>query len=303
MTFWGMDLDQVRGHADGLGQQAQQLQALVQQVDALVDQAGWVWPGPDADAFRDAWFSAYRSSLDTAASQLGDAVLVLHRQIEEQALASGEPVPGGSFAIPGLPGLPGLLGLPGLGGFDPLGALRDALAQTGILRTIEGMAVDLRSIYLRIPVDKLPWSHPAFHHLHGLLGGLGIFADGADFIDGLLHGDNGLVTTGAIGLGVNLLPGPLRIAGSAGLLYGQTVLPTNNEEYDGAYQLAMRAQFGSGWTPENCTPEQAAWGVERYQGGMGFLNSISDGMDYKREKFFEGASSFGSGVWHFFGGH
>lgn len=300
MTFWGMDLAQVRGHADGLGRQAEELQALVQQVDALVDQAGWAWPGPDADAFRDAWFSSYRSSMGAAATQLGDAVAVLYRQIEEQAAASGESLPYGM--IPSTPGVPGLPGVPGFGGIDPIAALRDALDATGVLRTIEGMAVDLRSIHLRIPVEDLPWSRSVFPYLHGVLGVLGSFADGADVIDGWLHHDAGKLTTGGIGLGVNFLPGPLRVAGAAGLLYGQTVLPTNNEEYGGSYEMAMRAHFGPGWTPENCTQEQAAWGMHRYEGGMGFLNSISDGMDYKREKFFEGASNFGSGVWHFFGG-
>lgn len=93
MTFWGMDLDQVRGHADGLAAQAQHLQALIARVDGAVDQASWVWPGPDSDAFRDAWFSTYRLAVDSAVTQLSDAATALYRQIEEQALVSGEPVP------------------------------------------------------------------------------------------------------------------------------------------------------------------------------------------------------------------
>lgn len=107
MTFWGMDLEQVRGHADGLAAQAQRLETLIGQVDGAVDQAGWVWPGPDSDAFRDAWHSSYRTSLDTTARQLGDAVGVLYREIEEQAAASGESVPGRSGTISAGPSGPG----------------------------------------------------------------------------------------------------------------------------------------------------------------------------------------------------
>ncbi|WP_183097778.1 WXG100 family type VII secretion target [Nocardioides pelophilus] len=135
MAFWGMDLEQVRGHADGLAAQAQQLQSLIAQVDGVVDQASWVWPGPDSDAFRDGWHSTYRPALDGAATQLIDAVTVLYRQIEEQALVSGEPVPAGTLGPGGSADmswldrfsdvLPWLQGTTGVAGFlTALGANR-----------------------------------------------------------------------------------------------------------------------------------------------------------------------------------
>ncbi|MEZ0579875.1 WXG100 family type VII secretion target [Nocardioides sp. MH1] len=283
-----MDLAQVRGHADGLGRQAEELQALVQQVDALVDQAGWAWPGPDADAFRDAWFSSYRSSMGAAATQLGDAVAVLYRQIEEQAAASGESLPYGM--IPAVPGLPGDVG------FDPVGMLRDVLERTGVLRSVEGIAVDLWGL-ANGGIDNIPWSRAIFRHLHGTLGVLGLFADGADIIDGYLHQDMGQLTTGGIGAALATLPLPLpvKIAGEGTLLLGQQVLPTNNQEYEGSYELAMRTQFGSGWTPENCTPAQAEWGTHHYEGASGFVHSLSDGLRYKFKSHFDPEPTSGGG--------
>lgn len=99
MTFVGMDPQEVQRVADGLRARGQELEGLVDQVDASVQHAGAVWPGPDSDAFRDAWFDLHRTALLSAATETLTRAAWLSAQVTEQREVSG---PGASGAGPGV---------------------------------------------------------------------------------------------------------------------------------------------------------------------------------------------------------
>jgi hypothetical protein len=116
------------------------------------------------------------------------------------------------------------------------------------------------------------------------LGTIGAAFDLKHLYDGVVENDGGKLVTGTAGIGgfiAGFFSAPLAIAAAAGTAYGDLVLPTNNDEIDGAFNMALHNQFGSAYDPANPTPEQSQWAMEHYSGVWGFFNSISDGMDYK----------------------
>ncbi|KAA1421555.1 hypothetical protein F0U44_04515 [Nocardioides humilatus] len=272
MTFVGMDLDQVRAHADGLGVEAQRLESLIQQVDAAVDQAGWAWPGPDADAFRDAWFSSYRSSLNAAAVQLGDAVMVLYRQIEEQALASGEPVPGGSFSIggfswtvgpdgSGFPSISDLL-LAGFSGFE---------IGTSIASFVGDFAETWKDAW------KLE-NFPGGKWLGNGLKGIGLGFALSDLYAAGQRGDLAGGVKSALDVGMTVASAPLSLLWTGLSTEVGFFLPLNSQEADNLYSYM---QNNRGLTPEQIN--------ERWSGWQGFINYGNDNVARKAPWLVEGA--------------
>ena len=138
-----------------------------------------------------------------------------------------------------------------------------------------------------------PWK--ALSHITGPLDKLGGAMSIYTLYEGLTQNDQGKITTGGIGTAAVKLPWPLNFAAGAALTYGELTLPTSNDEYAGTYDMALRNHFGSAYDPANPTQEQAAWGQQHYAGVGGFFNSISDGMDYKRDKIYSGIGNAWNG--------
>lgn len=89
MTFLGMDPAAVQRAADALRAQGRELDGMVVQVDALVEQAAFVWPGPDSDRFRETWFDMHRPSLLATAAEVAARSAWLASQVEAQLGVSG----------------------------------------------------------------------------------------------------------------------------------------------------------------------------------------------------------------------
>lgn len=304
--FQGMDPVVMRNIAQRLQTQAAQLEGVITSVQHTVDEAAATWSGHDAQAFNQWWTSQHRPALQAAGQSMVDAVAAIERNVQEQERISG--LSGGAHG--------GGTG----GGFDPIQALK-ILTQLGYPL---GYAKDFLSQYL-LPrgadgrwispknLDKLTrqlatmddrnliprgggWSTLAdiARPLSALGGGLSAL----DLYQGLQQSDGGRITTGGVGLTTVIprMPLPLAAAGGAALAYGELTLPTSNEEYAGSYDMALRNRFGNAYDPDNPTQEQAAYGMQRYEGFGGFFNSISDGMDYKRDKAYAGIGNAWNGA-------
>lgn len=138
MTFEGMDPAVVRQVAEGILARARELEGVVSYVDSTVEQATWVWPGPDSEAFHTAWFSQHRVALSTTADQLLAAGAWLHAQVTEQELVSGETVTAPAAAPWGDVG-----GVRAVDPIDDIVGAFDAIAPlTGVLGAIGTLAAN-----------------------------------------------------------------------------------------------------------------------------------------------------------------
>lgn len=88
MPFTGMDVDQVRGHAERVTTDRGRLQELLARLDGEVQRSAGFWVGPDGDGFRFAWTDgALRGGADLL-SLLSRAAADLSRHADEQDQAS-----------------------------------------------------------------------------------------------------------------------------------------------------------------------------------------------------------------------
>lgn len=70
MAIYGMDIEQVRQLANQLGQKAEQIDHIVQEVTSRL--GGTDWKGPDAERFRNDWQGTLSSQLRKVAQTLRD---------------------------------------------------------------------------------------------------------------------------------------------------------------------------------------------------------------------------------------
>lgn len=70
MALYGMDIEQVRQLASQLGQKAEQIDQIIQEVSNRL--GGTDWKGPDADKFRNDWQGTLTSQLRNVAQALRD---------------------------------------------------------------------------------------------------------------------------------------------------------------------------------------------------------------------------------------
>lgn len=263
MAFVGMDLEEVRGLADRLALQGQQLQSVVGQVDGSIDQASYHWPGPDSDAFRDAWFSTYRPALTGAADQLAESLVVLLRQIEEQAAASGEPIPAG-VDLRGLFGaIPGLDGTTGGGLPSITDLLLGAFGTAPFAATVLGVINDWGETANRWSIDNLPGGRFWGSGLKGV--GLGFAL--SDLASAVGRGDLSGGVKSSIDAGMTAAPPPISLLWT-GLSSGVGFfLPLSGQDADSLYQ---HLQTERGLTPAQIT--------ERWAGIQGFINYGNDNV-------------------------
>lgn len=94
----GMNVDAVRGIANGLEAQAQALESITHAVDAVVGEMRYVWLGRRSQEFEGWWAGQHRATLVTAAQQVRELGKSAHRNADEQEQVSGV---GGVYSTPG----------------------------------------------------------------------------------------------------------------------------------------------------------------------------------------------------------
>jgi hypothetical protein len=232
----------------------------------------------------------------TAAQQaLVGMASTIERNVAEQEKASGAGAGGGGGD--NLSPLDMLKRLEKLG--LPVDVAKKLLAERFLPRAIDGQWMSpARFSQLErelLAIDdgnwllKHGWAADGLDKVSRVLGPLGAVLSFNEYLEGSAHHDSGQQLVGGIGTVGAVAPFPFSIAAAGALAYGELTLPITNEEQDGTIQMAMAAHFGSSYDPNNMTTQQSDWLVNHYSGVGGFFNSISDGVDYKREKFFTGA--------------
>jgi hypothetical protein len=103
MTMVGMNLEEVRRTAAGLGRQAEALKASQQRIDRLLGKLDW--QGGDAHDFSSDWRSRQRSVMDQAVQYLRDSAKTLSQQAGEQKTtsSSGGGIGGITLEVPSGP--------------------------------------------------------------------------------------------------------------------------------------------------------------------------------------------------------
>ena len=94
----GMNVDAVRGIANGLEAQAQALESITHAVDAVVGEMRYVWLGRRSQEFEGWWAGQHRATLVTAAQQVRELGKSAHRNADEQEQVSSV---GGGSSTPG----------------------------------------------------------------------------------------------------------------------------------------------------------------------------------------------------------
>jgi len=274
MTFVGMDLEQVSRKAELLAAQGHQLESLIAQVDGVVDHAGWAWPGPDSDAFRDAGFAAYRPAMGRAAEQLVAAVTVLRGQIADQAAISGESVPGGSAPWPldwgrladavrsgDFPSIEDYL-LAGFSGFE-------------IGTSVAGFVKDLAETWK----DAWKLEHwPGGGFLSNALKGVGLGFSVSDFVAAMQRGDGAGGVKSLFDVGFTFASAPISVLWTGLSTEVGFFLPLNSQDSDALYSYMVNQR---GMTPEQVT--------ERWSGVQGFINYGNDNVARQAPWLVEGA--------------
>lgn len=244
------------------------------------------WSGPKATRFRHDWDQRHGPLLKRTAVALRAAAKQLRLQAQEQRQASSA----GGGAISGMRGgadahgsgtsrgsdrlnatVAALMAALGVGrdlAQNLVDALDERLQRTGLTAATRDMILDSRlTTTLRLSGKLLT--------IVGVVQGVG------DVWSGLQEDDEGKRLRGALSLSAAGLSGfpPVAFAVSAASAYGDFMLATDAEEISAVESRTMRAQFGEDVT-QPYTPEQAQWLSDRYQGGGGFLNAISDQVDH-----------------------
>lgn len=86
--FVGMDIEQVRGLARNLEQQAQVIDDIISQLNSALQSTDW--KGPDADQFRNDWNSSLVPDLRRVAGELRRASQRADRNAQAQANTSNQ---------------------------------------------------------------------------------------------------------------------------------------------------------------------------------------------------------------------
>ena len=136
-TLHGADLDGLDRLGEHFTRASQAIRTLTDVVGAGVGESDRYWHGPDADGFKQQWYSNHRAALVAAAVSLTDAADHIARNRTEQAVTSSIDGAGTATGWPAGAGWPpgwgaGWPGGPGAGpGLPPLGYGSGALAGFG----------------------------------------------------------------------------------------------------------------------------------------------------------------------------
>lgn len=88
MALVGMDVEQVRGLAKQLDQQAQEIQNVIGQIDKLIGQLMGAWQGKDANDFHDWWNSQHKPALAKAQEAIHGLSVSANNNAQEQEQVS-----------------------------------------------------------------------------------------------------------------------------------------------------------------------------------------------------------------------
>lgn len=274
----GMDVEAVRGIARQLTTEATALEGVRAHVDALTSRASQEWRGQDAQQFNALWRSGARAKLVALIQGLQDLARKAAANADAQQQVSGS-LDGGSTGAWALqtPSVGGGLGTPE-GALERLGD-----AAVGISEFLEGVGntMDIAEFASLMKGVGNLGDIPGWGSTSSFLGGLGVFTGGVQLGYGVASGDSGDIIEGALNTGVAvgglaggpMLGVPLLVAKG----FVDTTIAYTPESQDSLLDYQVERMFGV--SRDNMTPEQASKLVERYEGPMGVVNTISDKMD------------------------
>lgn len=88
MALIGMDVEQVRGLANQLDQQSQEIHNVIAQIDKLIGQLMGAWQGKDANDFHNWWNSQHKPALAKAQEAIHGLGLSAKNNADEQERVS-----------------------------------------------------------------------------------------------------------------------------------------------------------------------------------------------------------------------
>lgn len=274
----GMDVEAVRGIARQLTTEATALEGVRAHVDALTSRASQEWRGQDAQQFSALWRSGARAKLVALIQGLQDLARKAAANADAQQQVSGslDGVAANAWDLQGLP-VGGALGAPE----SPLERLGDAAVDISEFLEGVGNTMDIAEFATLMKGAGNLGNIPGWGSTSAFLGGLGVFTGGVQLGYGVASGDSGDIIEGALNSGVAvgglaggpMLGVPLLVAKG----FVDTTIAYTPESQDSLLDYQVERMFGV--SRDNMTPEQASKLVERYEGPMGVVNTISDKMD------------------------
>lgn len=291
----GMNIEAVRGIGRQLESEAFSLDGVRARVDALAGQVGQEWRGPDAQQFVGLWRSGSRAKLVVLVQQLRELARKARENSDAQEQVSGSLDGGlthGEAFQP--PAVGGAVGAPQ----GPLQRLGDAAV--GISEFLDGAAntMDVAEFVTIMKGAGNLGKIPGWEATSSFLGGLGVLAGGVQFGHGVASGDSGDIIEGALNSGVavgGFLGGPMvGVPLLVGKGFVDTTIAYTPESQDSLLDYQVQRMFGV--SRDNMTPEQASKLVERYEGPMGVVNTISDKMDQSGQWIADLGDKFWRGV-------
>lgn len=295
----GADPDALERLAGDFDRGAGSLESLVLRVRTSVHANPWA--GARATRFRTDWDQRHGPQLKRTATSLRTAAKQLRQQAAEQRQASSAGGLGSSATITGSGAQrPWWMRLDPKLGQDKLFTTLDILLgmdQVRIDRALKDLKGTPIGEYLRNA-----GSRRFFNTVGRVSGVIGLLGSLNDLGVGIATGDDARISAGARGIvatGLGRAIPVLGVAAAAAELYGQAMLPTTQEGFDGTTDRALRQRFGKQYDPSNVTVEQANWLTGRYEGVGGFFNSMSDGIDYQMRWLGDPAAKAGAdfGKW------
>jgi WXG100 family type VII secretion target len=259
-----MDPVVLRGVAQRLRREADQLDHVVSTVQRAVDDAVHLWDGEDAHSFNSWWASHYRPAMTTAHQTLVDMASTIERNVTEQEKVSGGGHSGASAHGGGGGGGDGWGGPPGP---------RDLLTPLWPAELV-GTGGDFFETWKGWKLDELPGGG----YLGAGLKGIGLGSAGVELIDSVQHGDPSGAGAAAIDGVSALVPAPVSLLWTG---LSEEVFFFVPKDYTEQDALLSWLQQERGLTPEQIS--------ERYTGFQGFINMGNDNAALKAPWLVDGA--------------
>jgi WXG100 family type VII secretion target len=259
-----MDPTVLRGVAQRLRREADQLDQVVTSVQRTIDDAVAHWDGDDAHSFNSWWVSHYRPAATAAHTSLVDMAVTIERNVTEQEKISGA----GSHGAAGGGGGGG--GGGGWGGSTRPGDLIEKLWPADLI----GLGDDIMKTWKGLGLDDLPGGG----YLSATLKGIGLGSAGVELVDAIKNGDwSGGMAAGGDGV-ATFMPAPISLlwTGLSSEIF--FFIPETSSEQDDLFT----------WLQEERGVSPADLG-DRYSGVQGFINLGNDNAARKAPWLVDGA--------------
>lgn len=289
MSFDGMNVEAVRRIGGDLAKQANALGNIRAAVDRLVDLSQQNWGGKDARDFAGWWRNQHRSQLESLKTLIEGLATSARNNADEQERASqGSGSAGSRSLVDGTASSPG----------SALGAAYDSFSgQVDVVsKTMDYATLGMVLKYGVEAVDDLDQGTAWGPFTRGL-GYLGVLTGGIETVQGVMTQDVGQAGGGLVDVGIatagivgGTAAAPVVVPLGVAKAFVDATIPYSDEAQNSLLNYQAERMYGRDTSA--LTPAQASQLTERYEGGWGVVNMISDKMDQTGQPIADAGEAF-----------